>query len=143
MGGALSRTKGHNFEREVASKLRDAFPTATVRRSDQGFGAREADVVVQGDAPALVKSLWMECQCSRKPTPLGKLYQAENDLVLYQGGDRTPVVIWRKHGARQTQATMRFGALMGITGDRCLSIHRDMPITIDFDDFLTILKVAQ
>lgn len=139
MGGALSRTKGHTHERWVATQLREAFPNAIVRRSDQGWGAANADVVVEGDAPILAKQCWFECQVSRNPTPLAKLEQAEGDA---KGTDRLPVVVWRAHGERRCWATMRLGTLAFIAraGTPTYVIDAVIPVTLELYRLIEMLK---
>lgn len=91
-----SRRKGHDWERSVADDLRQVFddpavlaqivacrrrPKALqfamarscVRRGRQSGGAVEPDVVVSG------YDLWLELQCSARPTPSKKLAQAIRD----------------------------------------------------------------
>lgn len=136
--GLLSRRKGHTFERWVATQLRQAFPMATVRRSDQGFGAFEPDIVISG-VNGVVDALWLECYHGRAPDPLAKLRQAERDSL---GKDRWPVVAWRAHGTRNANATMRYETLLrlhtsGMVGpSKCASA----PITMGFDDFLRLIN---
>lgn len=138
--GALSRTKGHQWERDVATMLRSSFPDATVRRSDQGFGAYEPDVVIEGNASPLLKSLWIECQCSRKPTPLDKLCQAERDAKAIW---RVPVCIWRMHGARTGYATMRLGRVFAMHNAQGLSgLTALAPVTMPLASFLAMLSDA-
>jgi hypothetical protein len=66
-----SRTKGHGYEREVAKDYRELGLEA--KRGLQGRGAEECDVVLEG------LPLWIECQCSNKPTVFKKLEQAQRD----------------------------------------------------------------
>lgn len=145
MGGALSRTKGHNHERDVARKLREAFPSATVRRSDQGYGAYEPDVVIEGDAMPVLKKLWIECQCSRNPSPVGKLLQAEEDAAKGFATMRLPIAVWRLHRARTTQATMRFATLAALIRAEFLSVPAsaiETIVTVDFDLLLLGIGLA-
>jgi len=136
--GAMQRVKGRRWEQEVANIYRRRWPTATVRRSAQGAGALEPDVVIEGDCPDLVARLWTECQCSNNPTPLVKLEQAERDCArstetLY------PVVVWRKSGSRTVYATCRFSTLLQLANPD-LPVWPDdrfaMPVTVSLDDLL-------
>jgi hypothetical protein len=132
--GALQRTKGHNFERDIAALYRRRWPTATVRRSLQSHAAFEPDVVIEGDVPDVVARLWTECQCSNNPTPLVKLEQAERDCAkstetLY------PVVVWRKSGSRTTYATCRLDTLVELFGDSRVS-GGHFVVTVALDDLL-------
>jgi len=121
---AYQRTKGHSFERMIASTIRGVLPGATVRRSQQGDGAHEPDVVIEGAAPELAKRLWLECQHSATPDPAKKLRQAEDDAPA----GRLPIAVTHRTGARRDpiQATMRIATLMEIMGGR-LPIECDHP----------------
>lgn len=141
--GALSRRKGHNHERWVAQRLREAFPGATVRRSDQGFGAHEPDVVCEGNAPLIAKRIWWECYHGRKPDPKAKLEQAERDSLDRERGGYSwiPVVVWREHGSRTSSATLRYASLLYVAKSiNELRFRRaDMLVTVPFDDLLGLL----
>lgn len=103
--GILSKRKGRAHEQAIATKLRAALPQAIVRRSDQGHGAHEPDVVVEGDAPEEVRRLWIECQHARRPNPLKKLDQARHDSTG-KTWVRIPVAVVRKHGSTDDTVTM-------------------------------------
>ena len=53
--GAQQRRKGHDYERRIASQLREDHPdiAGSIRRGQQGAGAIEPDVLFPG--------LWIEC----------------------------------------------------------------------------------
>lgn len=95
--GKLSRTKGAVFERYVASKLREFFPAAVVKRNQQSDQPYDSDVSVSG-ANHVVDSLWFECQHAARANPLRKLSQAENDSP----GDRIPVAVTKSNGCQPT-----------------------------------------
>lgn len=140
---AYQRRKGHNFERAVATKLREAFPNATVRRSDQGYGAHEPDVVVQG--AGLADHVWWECNTGFSPQPLAKLEQAEFDAVAasVRVGVWFPVVAWRKTGSREALATMRYGTLLYLeqSGFPQTAVDAVMAVTVSLDSLISLLKV--
>ena len=140
MGGATSRTKGHNWERQVATMLREAFPKATVRRADQGWGAFDSDVIVEGDAPEIIKRIWWECYCGRQPNLVeGKLQQAERDTAKIPR--RIPVVAWREHGARRGFVTLRLSTLLFVAAG--VESQRDQaPCTLPLKSFLSLLQDA-
>ncbi len=73
MGGASSRRKGHQFERDVANMLREVMPGAEIKRGLQsrGGGAEEADVVCP--------YFHVECKKGPKPNPRAALKQAIDD----------------------------------------------------------------
>lgn len=142
--GALSRRKGHNHERWVAKRLREAFPNATVRRSDQGFGAHEPDVVCEGNAPVMAKRIWWECYHGRRPDPKAKLEQAERDSLDRERDwySWIPVVVWREHGSRVTSATLRHVSLLYVSQGAAIGMmitRADMLVTVPFDDLLGLL----
>jgi len=71
MGGKSARTKGHNFERWIAKKLREIFPGAR-RGLQYQDGKKCADVVDAGP--------WhWECKVGKKPGVRTALKQAEID----------------------------------------------------------------
>ena len=67
-GGARSRRKGANFERELVHLFRDALPGAEVRRGLQCRGEEVPDV----DCPVF----WVEAKRGKKPNVRGALRQA-------------------------------------------------------------------
>lgn len=141
MGGSASRLKGKVFEREVATAYRSKWPRATVRRALQSHAAFEPDVVIEGDAPGVALALWTECQHAAKPTPLAKLEQAERDVSRAKdAGIWFPIVVWRKHGERRTQATMRMLTLSALDlVDGVATGTETLVVTMDFDEFLEAL----
>lgn len=140
-----SRRKGKVFERTVADIYRQRWPTATVRRGQQGDGAHEPDVVVEGDAPLHALRLWTECQDAIDPTPRAKLEQAECDIKALPAEHSfyVPIVVWHKLRGRTIQVTTQPWVLA-----RCglftLVDGIDHPgelllVTLDFQDFLSAL----
>ena len=135
---ALSRTKGHDFERRIASQLRAAFPRATIRRSSQAHAAYEPDVVIEGDAPPLVLRLWLELETGRAPQPEGKLRQAERDVARRADG-YLPVVVWHLHASRSVHATMRLAVLCILVGGVGGEKAADVVVTVDWDHLLDLI----
>jgi hypothetical protein len=94
MGGKASRTKGHGFEREVATFLREKVGIDAKRGLSQprGGSAEEPDVLTPGGWP-----LWLECKRGKKTDSRAAMRQARNALV--RGSvDAWPVVICRDDG---------------------------------------------
>ncbi len=73
MGGKASRRKGHDFERDIANRLREVMPGADIKRGLQsrGGGAEEADVVCP--------YFHVECKVGKLPNPRAALAQAVRD----------------------------------------------------------------
>ncbi len=69
--GSRRRTKGHNYERQIAQDYRDLGYTA--ERAIQSRGAEKCDVNV-AELP-----FWIECECAIKPSAFRKLQQAQRD----------------------------------------------------------------
>jgi len=138
--GAMQRRKGHDFERDIARRLRARWPHLTVRRSQQGDKAYEPDVVVEG------VPLWLECQCAAKPAPLAKLEQAERDVERFAERPH-PIVVWRKSGERTTRVTMATGTLLetcGWSGWESSSpseAHASVAVTLDFELWLAAVNL--
>lgn len=139
----LSRTKGRAFEQRIARELREAMPSATVRRSLQAHRAYEPDLVIEGDAPIIATWLWLELTDSRAPSPLDKLAQAERDIDAAGDPERVPVVVWHKTGAKSIQSTMRLRSLTALVGGVTLTGARgwlDTPVTVDWEHVLGRLR---
>lgn len=71
MSGKRSRTKGHNWERQVSKQFNAALDLDS-HRGLQTAGARVPDV--QG-----VPGLWIECKCGKLPNVRAALKQADKD----------------------------------------------------------------
>jgi hypothetical protein len=70
MGGASSRRKGHNWEREIANRFREAMPGERIKR---GWQARDG-----ADAPDVVVPFFhVECKVGACPNAEAALVQAE------------------------------------------------------------------
>lgn len=84
LSGAGCRTKGHNFERWVANRLRAVFNGRTIQRGLQtrhGNGETVPDV----ECPVF----WVECKVGARPSPRAALAQAMRDAAK----GRSPVAI--------------------------------------------------
>lgn len=152
--GKSQRIKGRAFEQLIATAYRERWPEAVVRRSLQAHQPYESDVVVEHPDLPRVAAMWTECQHAAKPAPLIKLAQAERDAdkaksvgcypsTPVMGGRHPwlPVVVWRKSGAAQVNATMRhwvWATLAGIVHEPA-GLDR-VVITLDFRDFMSAVR---
>lgn len=85
---ASQRTKGHNWEREVARRFREIMPDVEVRRGQQGWGGEQgADVEVPG--------FWVECKVGKLTNPRAALKQADEDRLAAgeRGVGRRPLAV--------------------------------------------------
>lgn len=147
--GKMQRTKGRAFEQKIAADLRALWPGADVHRSSQADRARQSDVVIEGEVPLLARNLWLELQDAAKPTPLGKLAQAEDDIekrVLIDRESKRPVVIWHRLREQVVHVTLRLWVLNELAGwvvtepaYRCNPTH-DAVVTLDWLAFCAILQ---
>jgi hypothetical protein len=116
-----------------------------VRRSDQGKGAMEPDLVIRG-CP-----LWLELTHAAKPDPMAKLEQAERDSQMARG-QWFPVAIVKKTHGSFIQAWMRTATFLFLCGfdhltdsagvDIPLSSapNGNMPVMISYADLMSRLK---
>jgi hypothetical protein len=122
--GRRSRNKGKAFELVVRDQIRAAMPhvaNLTVRRSLQAERAWDADLIVEGDGnlPAWLLSLWLECEHANEPDPRAKLAQARRDVARYTartGRSRLPLVVWRRTRSRSVHASTDMASLMSLVG---------------------------
>lgn len=152
-----SRTKGHTFERKVASELRSMFDgekwvsayssakkvdkvrllkSSKVRRGEQSHGALEADVIVSG------VPIWFELQHANNITPVKKLEQAERDIE-HKGeeGSWIPVSICKETSSRSVQVTMRTWAFMRLMAMNAKDpATGNVPVKVDYKDFLRLIE---
>ncbi len=71
MTGRGARKKGHDFERELVWRFREAMPGAEVKR---GIGqSRQGNEVADVEVPCF----WVEAKRGRKPNPRAALEQAK------------------------------------------------------------------
>lgn len=162
--GKRSAAKGPSFERLIASKLREVYDPprlveecqvaakarqtavlrelhkrSRVRRSDQGRGAQEPDLVVIG-CPC-----WLELNHANDPRPLAKLAQAERDTIATES-PLWPVVVWQKTRSKTINVTMRtwtlwqFGCLPSDQGRLPDEAIGNAVITTDLVAFLAMLR---
>lgn len=140
--GLMQRRKGRRFEQWVATQYRKRYINATVRRALQAHQPYEPDVVVEGDAPDIVKSLWTECEDAAEPNPRRKMEQAERDIQKAMdagcAGRYLPVVVWHRTGCRTRNASLRISDLLVILGYRVES-GGGVLLTMDFEHFLGLL----
>lgn len=92
MGGKLSRTKGHSFEREIAIALRPIFPGARRWLENHKDDANGVDLVGTG-------RYRIQCKRGRKAAPLSKIREVQCDEqlgdvpVLVTQGDRDRILV--------------------------------------------------
>ena len=157
--GKRARGKGLDFERKIATALRaiydspeltaelaastrdrarhrELLKSSKVRRSDQGKGALEPDVVVQ-DCP-----VWHELQRAKRPEPVVKLAQAERDVAM-SGSDLWPVSICALAGSTKTTVCMRaitFLALADLELPKGMRAFGEITVQIDLEPYLQLLR---
>lgn len=128
--GKAARRKGHDFEREVAKRFREAMPGAEVCRGQQ---ARDG-----GDAPDVSPPcFWVEVKHRNKLNERAALEQAMNTAPI----GRTPVAICKKT-RQKPNATIMFCDLYdlvdpssnGAGGD-----PDDIVVTLALDEFFNIV----
>jgi hypothetical protein len=152
--GRMQREKGKRFERDIATVLRERWPDALVRRASQAERADNPDVFAEG-GPRVLERLWLELQDARKPRPLDKLVQAEEDAArwyekrtrdegLQLGARRYPVVVWHRLAERGIQVTTRLWVLAELAlearGDRFVrGSGGSEAVTLTLQDFLGLL----
>ncbi len=93
MGGKLSRTKGHSFEREIAKALRKIFPKARRHlENHEEDAANGADLIFTG-------KYRIQCKRGRKPSSLSAIKQVKADEmfgevpILVTQGDRERILV--------------------------------------------------
>lgn len=97
MTGRASRRKGHDFEREIAARLRAVFGEDVKR----GWQARDG-----ADAPDVDGTpFWIECKRGKRTSIYAALRQAE-DAAWSACDKRAPVAICKDDG-RVATLTMR------------------------------------
>lgn len=127
---------------------RELLKGSRVRRSDQGRGALEPDVVIQ-DCP-----VWLELQDARNPTPLDKLAQAERD-VRQTESSLLPVAVIHRTASKAIQAWMRFSTLLYLCGFDDLTDSEGgaiplsqapgatLTVCLDYEDLLARLRFRE
>ena len=90
MGGAASRNKGHNFERDIARRFRDLFPAAKRGIQTRFGGGEAADVIVPHFHLELKR--WKSCNIKKA------LQQATEECEA----GKVPVAICKDDRKRET-----------------------------------------
>lgn len=157
--GRKSRDRGTSYEKKLANLMREIYDppsllramdeaiqakdrslhrqlqkTSAVRRSDQGKGAIEPDLVIEG-CPA-----WHELHRGGS-TPMSKLRQAERD-VIESSSELWPVAITSAQGSTKSVVTMRARTFLLLQdfdypeGEGFPGI----PIQIELDEYLDLLR---
>jgi Holliday junction resolvase len=93
--GKSQRTKGHNFEREVAMAFRNALGLSSeqVKRGlsqPRGGTAEEPDVVLPPELP-----MWIECKVGQRPNLLAAMEQARKAIAAAKS-DKVPLAVCKK-----------------------------------------------
>jgi hypothetical protein len=122
--GRRSRNKGKAFELVVRDQFKIVLPhvaNLTIRRSLQAERAWDADLIVEGDGnlPAWLLSLWLECEHANDPDPKVKLIQARRDVerfIARTSRRRLPLVVWRKTHSRSVYASTDLATLLELLG---------------------------
>lgn len=122
----LESTTGVKDRAEHKALLKES----RVRRSDQGRGAMEPDLVIQDC------DCWMELQDAQQPDPQAKLLQAESDALEARHG-QWPVAVTHKIGRRSIQVTLRCAVFLEEVAKWMSGMD---VITIDYSDFLDALS---
>jgi hypothetical protein len=102
MSGAHSRRKGHNWERELVRRFREAMPGAEgIKRGLQsrGGGKEEADVIVP--------HFHVEAKCGKRPNHRAALEQAIGDAAR----GKIPIAVC-KDDRKEPTVTMRLDDLL-------------------------------
>lgn len=157
--GAHSGNKGKRFERKIGRDLRELYDgedwlahydtlskaqqvvmlkASKVRRGEQGKGAREADLCVEG------LTWWFELEDAKVSRPLAKLEQAERDIE-HKGevGQWLPVAITHKTNSPTIQATMRGRAFAYLVTGRfpAPGPADTAPVTFPYPTLLELLQL--
>ena len=133
--GKSQRVKGATFERLIASKMRDAFPGTSWRRSRQSDGAAYSDVHCY-EGPKKLRRLWLEANHSNAPRPAVKMAQAMRDIGRLDDQDYHPVVVWRKTGCKAINCTPWLASIYPAAP----SAIAWTLVTCEFDDFVNIIR---
>ena len=130
-----SRRKGHNWERDLATRLREIFGAERVRRGRQAEGACEPDVVVE-DVP-----WWFECKCGGPAEfPAKALVQAEDDSAR-RIRPSWPVAIC-KMDRKPPTASLRLDTLFRVVQMSGVSLGRAL-VTLPLGDFLRVVEAVE
>lgn len=151
--GRRSRQQGKEYERAVATYLRERYPGVDVRRASQAERAANSDIFVVSPGPKgpeVLTRVWWELTRSVSPNVSAKLAQAEGDCLRngHTGGPawRIPVVVWNLRGARREDSvTLRAQSLNLL---QALARHEppsgiegwNPPVMLGLDAFLVLLE---
>jgi len=113
---------------------------SAVRRSDQGKGAKEPDLVIP-PCPC-----WLELQDATGHSyhPLRKLEQAERDVVQC-GSDLLPVSICHQSKRQSIEVCMRVGTLLTLSGLSLVNTNLEallFPVILDYEHFKSLLETC-
>lgn len=162
--GRMSRQKGAQFERQLADDMRSIYDSpelveqlikakadkdlkehrrllksSNVRRSDQGKGAKEPDLVIKGCV------CWFELQHtgSANFNPLKKLEQAERD-VRESGSSLWPVSICKCTGSSKITVCTRFWTFLLLADllppNNFPDFKANLEIYFSYDHLLKLLR---
>lgn len=76
MSGKRSRTKGFEFERHIARKLRDIFPEAARQLEYQENNCKGIDLANTGN-------LRIQCKRMKSAVPMSKLYEIKDSTGIH------------------------------------------------------------
>lgn len=107
--GKRSRLKGRAFQAEVAKRWRDSglYPNAA---STQGAQVRSKRAI--GNTPPDIEGspYWVECFHGKRPNPIAKLKQAEEEAER-ASDPRPALAVIRLHGESEPFALLRLETL--------------------------------
>ena len=108
MGGASSRRKGHNFERELTNILKARFPQLDIKRGlgQTRVGSECADVEMP--------DFWIEAKRGKRTNIKAALRQAISDSAA---SGKTPVAVCRDDGNIQPTVTLLLVDFMKLLED--------------------------
>ena len=107
--GKRSKTKGANYERDVAKKFKKAYDADLVRTPQSGGFAKKSAKAdeFRGDIVSADKdldlSLHIECKNAKSWSLPAWLKQAQSDCPK----DKTPVVVFHQHGTSSDFVALR------------------------------------
>lgn len=107
MSGSTSRRKGHQFERDVANRLKPIYPDAKRGVLQCRSGSEVADVE---NTP-----WWIECKCGARPNVMGAYEQA----VEAAGEDPRPIAVVSHKDRGRLLVTMAFDSWERLIKGQC------------------------
>lgn len=142
--GRRSKLKGKTFEQEVVRRLkRSRIPARRNWQQSGEFAKTKGKKPVLPDVSVDGSRVWLELSSGAKVNPLAKLKQAISDIG--KGSACIPIAVTRKKGSPKILATLRLVDLENMVfdalGDKAsLSRVINFPVSIDFEDLVTLLK---